>query len=53
MPKVKDPLIFVVFFPRLNWIRKIMAFKIKVLKNVSLSYIDMVKKTNISLSSQI
>lgn len=49
MLKVKDLFIFVVFFLRLNWIRKIMVFKIKVFKNISFLYIDMVKKINISL----
>ena len=34
MPKAKDPLVFVILLPPFNWIRKIMAFKIKVFKNI-------------------
>lgn len=42
LPKAKDPLVFVILLPPFNWIRKIMAFKIKVFETIS--YPGMVKK---------
>lgn len=45
LPKAKDPLIFVILLPSFTWIKKTMAFKMKVFKNVS--YLGMVKKQKI------
>ena len=35
LPKARDPLIFIILLISFNWIRKTMAFKMKVFKNIS------------------
>lgn len=52
LPKARDPLIFIILLISFNWIRKTMAFKMKVFKNISYPGMIFKKiKTNISLSS--